>query len=543
MKQKHKALCCLCSVLLVAGICIPSGVGLALPLSNSTSTQTQTATAQNQAKTKVENQQETKVQKDQKSEQEEQAQQSKQSQQVQESKSQEQPVAETQTEPANDQQSASVQTTPANEPSTNTRAAGDISQNINATLSIMSNGQSVDQITSNQTVDFVWTFTVDGSAQAGDYFTINLPANADFANGSDGMTFPILNSDGVAIGNAVFHTGSPATVPVTFTHGDYLAAHPNNQHGTITLQARYMDNGGHGGNLWNETFNSSVGGKVIPGVPVTIVPGTGTHDAVTKWGQSASDNNHAAWTVQIGYNGATFNDLTLVDQASSDAFAPQYDADSFHLYRVLANGVWDPVDISNSLTISGNHFSLHIGKTTGRMILTYTTTYQPDAMLNNEITATDMGNNAGTFTSSYHSVNGSGDINGDPNAKPVEPTQPDQPTQPDEPQQPETPDQPEQPETPVTPEEPEQPITPETPAAPEGLSEPETPQQVIEQAKQDAKDQAAQSTEQMNEAQPEQANALPQTGDSLQIVVNGIVALILVSLAVGMIAYVRSSKH
>lgn len=160
------------------------------------------------------------------------------------------------------------------------------------------------------------------------------------------------------------------------------------------------------------------------------------------------------------------------------------------------------------------------------------TTYKSGATLNNSITATDAGTDDGTYTSSFHSVKGSVDINGDENQKP---TVPDTPDQPETPQKPETPTQPETPKTPeqpTKPDEPEQPTTPEEPQ--KVVVTPPTHEQVEKKITQETQSnqpkQAKSGTIETNEepAKQEQAqepNAIPQTGDAVSI--SGTIILLL----------------
>jgi hypothetical protein len=141
MKKNKKALCCLCSVLLVVGICLPNVPAIAAQ----GQTQTQTATAQNQTKTNVKTEQQTKdqakgaKQADQKQPQSNEMQKSEVKPETKaqtadtDSKTTEEP-SKTQEAPQTSKQTDSTETTP-------TQASGDISQRINATLSVQSNGQ------------------------------------------------------------------------------------------------------------------------------------------------------------------------------------------------------------------------------------------------------------------------------------------------------------------------------------------------------------------------------------------------------------------
>lgn len=275
-----------------------------------------------------------------------------------------------------------------------------------------------------------------------------------------------------------------------------------------------------------------------------------SHSVFEKWGEAVStDTNRAQWYAQIGYNGQSFSDLTLTDNMASDGSTPQYIADSFELNRVEDSGVWTPISLDGKLTINDDSFTLHLGALNGRYILTYQTTYQPGATLNNSITATDAGTDDGTYTSLFHSVKGSGDINGDENQKPTVPDTPDQPETPQKPEAPTQPETPKTPEQPAKPTEPEQPTTPEEPQ--KVVVTPPTHEKIVKKITQetqsDKPEQAKSGTKETNEepAKQEQAqepNALPQTGDAVAISGTIILLLIVACAALIVVSVIRNER-
>ena len=230
--------------------------------------------------------------------------------------------------------------------------------------------------------------------KAGDYFDIIIPDALTVPNTQAVRNFPLVDTEGAVVANAVVTTpaGYGGIIRVTFT--DYV----NNRidvKGTLRIM-------GHAtrGRVKLDSFNDldfKVGGRHADGGIHIVGPVALQDEVIQKWAVNPGGNT-ITWLVRLNHSKQAHKNVVISDHLSvnyGSLAGLHYIKGSFKLYEVTYNAYGEETsrvepgkDINDQVVFNNNGtiFEYALGDIDGKQyLLEYQSTYRPGVRLNNEV--------------------------------------------------------------------------------------------------------------------------------------------------------------